>query len=86
MSVVLTLSPVAVSAGFNIASNTCGASVAAGANCSVGVTFTPTATGAAAGTLTFTDSALNSPQAVSLSGTGGAASSALGCSMICLCE
>jgi hypothetical protein len=71
LSVALTLSPVAVSSGFNIASNTCGASVAAGANCSVGVTFTPTATGAATGTLTFSDSALNSPQTVSLSGTGG---------------
>ncbi len=75
LSVALTLSPVTVSAGFNIASNTCGATVAAGGTCSVGVTFTPTATGAATGTLTFTDSAANSPQTVTLSGTGGATSS-----------
>lgn len=75
LSVALTLNPVAVSAGFNIASNTCGASVAAGASCSVGVTFTPTSTGAATGALTFTDSALTSPQTISLSGTGGATTS-----------
>jgi hypothetical protein len=34
------------------------------------VTFTPTATGAATGTLTVTDSAATSPQTVTLSGTG----------------
>ena len=75
LSVALTLSPVAITAGFNIASNTCGASVAAGGTCAVGVTFTPTATGAATGTLTFADSAANSPQTVTLSGSGGATSS-----------
>jgi hypothetical protein len=36
------------------------------------VTFTPIAAGSASGTLTFTDSALNSPQVVTLSGTGTA--------------
>jgi hypothetical protein len=36
----------------------------------VSVTFSPTATGAVTGTLTFTDSAATSPQTVSLSGTG----------------
>jgi len=60
----------ATTAGFAIASNTCGTSIAAGASCTVGVTFTPTATGAATGTLTFTDGASNSPQKVSLTGTG----------------
>ena len=70
-NVVVNFSSIVASAGFGLASNTCGTSVAAGTACSVGVTFSPTANGAAAGTLTFTDSALTSPQTVSLTGTGG---------------
>ncbi len=34
------------------------------------MTFTPTATGSATGTLTVTDSANNSPQTVSIEGDG----------------
>lgn len=68
----LSFASIVTSAGFSIASNTCGASIAAGANCAIGVTFSPTAVGSATGTLTFTDSAGNSPQVVSLSGTGSA--------------
>jgi sugar lactone lactonase YvrE len=70
LSVALSMSSVAASAGFNVTSNTCGASVPAGGKCTVGVTFSPTATGAVIGTLTFTDSAATSPQAINLSGTG----------------
>jgi hypothetical protein len=51
--------------------NTCGNSVGAGQSCAVSVTFTPTASGVASGTLTFTDSAPDSPQSVTLTGTGG---------------
>lgn len=72
---LLVFSAITVSGPFGIATNTCGTSVAAGASCSVGVTFTPTATGAATGTLAFTDSAGSSPQTVSLSGTGSSSSS-----------
>jgi sugar lactone lactonase YvrE len=68
----LNFAGVAASAGFAVASNTCGASIAGGATCTVAVTFSPTAVGAATGTLTFTDDAANSPQTVSLSGTGTA--------------
>jgi hypothetical protein len=50
--------------------NTCASSLAAGAKCTVKVTFTPTATGARAATLSITDSASTSPQSVSLAGTG----------------
>jgi hypothetical protein len=50
--------------------NTCGASVAAGANCTISVTFTPTTSGSQAGSVTITDNAANSPQTISLSGTG----------------
>jgi hypothetical protein len=69
-NIQLNFSHILTSAGFTVASNTCGASIAAGATCTVGVTFSPTATGAATGTLTFTDDAANNPQAVALTGTG----------------
>ena len=44
--------------------------LAAGAICTVSITFTPTALGTRSGTLTVTDDANNSPQTASLSGTG----------------
>jgi len=47
-----------------------GLSLAPGASCLVKVSFTPTQTGTRTGNLTFTDNAPNSPQSVSLSGTG----------------
>jgi hypothetical protein len=51
-------------------SNSCGSSVVAGGNCSIGVTFTPTATGSRSATLSIGDNATGSPQLVSLAGTG----------------
>ncbi|TAN23767.1 MAG: choice-of-anchor D domain-containing protein, partial [Acidobacteria bacterium] len=56
--------------------NTCGSSVAGGATCAITVSFMPTASGSRTGTLTFTDNAADSPQSVSLSGTGTLASAA----------
>src|SRR5258706_7913968 len=53
---------------------TCGSSVAAGASCTISVKFTPTAAGTRTGTLTLTDNAPNSPQTISLTGTGSTAS------------
>jgi hypothetical protein len=50
--------------------NTCGASVAAGANCGIAVRFSPTATGARGATLSVTDNAAGSPHSATLSGTG----------------
>jgi len=50
--------------------NTCGTNVAVGANCTVSVTFTPAAAGSRNATLSVADNAYNSPQTVSLSGTG----------------
>jgi hypothetical protein len=50
--------------------NTCGTSLAAGANCTVSVTFGPTVSGTRTGTLTLTGSQSNSPTTVALSGTG----------------
>jgi hypothetical protein len=65
------LSITAISATGDFAeTQTCGSSVAVGANCTISVTFTPTAAGSRTGTLTITDNASGSPQTVSLSGTG----------------
>jgi len=50
--------------------NTCGSSVAAGANCSIGVVFSPIETGPVSALLTIADNASGSPQTVSLSGAG----------------
>ncbi len=51
-------------------SNDCPASLAAGATCTAMVKFTPTAAGARSASLTVTDDAADSPQAVALSGNG----------------
>jgi hypothetical protein len=75
-STVLTFNTNGISAtgNFAVAGNTCGTGIpAAPSSCTVGVIFTPTATGKRTGTLTFSDSAANSPQSVSLTGTGAAA-------------
>jgi hypothetical protein len=50
--------------------NTCGSSLAAAANCTISVTFTPAAAGSRTGTLTITDNASGSSQSVALTGTG----------------
>jgi Beta-propeller repeat/Abnormal spindle-like microcephaly-assoc'd, ASPM-SPD-2-Hydin len=52
------------------ASNGCGSSVAAGATCNIGITFTPAGTGTRVATLSIEDSATNSPQTVTLAGMG----------------
>jgi hypothetical protein len=57
-------------ANFTISKNTCGASLAANKKCTVSVEYTATAVATQTGTLTFTDTAINSPQTVSLTGTG----------------
>ena len=50
--------------------STCGSTLAAGASCTVNVTFTPTATGARTGTLSIASNAPGSPATVALTGTG----------------
>ena len=77
--VPLTLGTISVTAGsadFELASGSgtncvSGGTVAAGASCAIYVTFTPAAKGTTySGTVTITDNAQNSPQSISLSGTG----------------
>ncbi len=65
----LTVSNLQVAGDFT-QTNNCPATLAVGANCTISVTFTPTASGSRPGTLTITDSAPNSPQTIGLSGTG----------------
>ena len=54
-------------------STTCGASLAAGASCTVSVTFTPVAAGSTSASLSVASNAAGSPATVALSGTGTAA-------------
>ena len=51
--------------------NGCGATLNAGANCTVTITFTPSAIGTRTGALQINDNASNGPHVVPLSGTGG---------------
>jgi hypothetical protein len=75
-NVALTLNGIAVSgaATVTIASQTCGATLAVGSNCTVTLAFAPTAAGAAAATLAVTSNA--APLQVSISGTGTTAPTA----------
>jgi YVTN family beta-propeller protein len=71
----LTLGALTVSGNFALVSGsgtTCSnnGTVAAGASCSINVTFKPTSKGNNTGSVKITDNALNSPQSISLSGTG----------------
>ncbi|MGO9270322.1 MAG: choice-of-anchor D domain-containing protein, partial [Terriglobia bacterium] len=51
-------------------SNACGGTLAAGASCTVSVTFNPTAMGTRTASVLFSDDGGGSPQAVGLTGTG----------------
>jgi hypothetical protein len=65
----LKISSMKASAQFGVTS-TCGATVAAGANCTISVTFSPKTKGTKSGTVTINDSASSKPQVIELSGTG----------------
>jgi hypothetical protein len=55
--------------------NSCGTSIAAGASCTVNVSFRPIASGTRTGTLTVNSNATNGPTNVALSGTGAGTTS-----------
>jgi len=65
----LNIASMKASAEFAVTS-TCGSSVAAGANCTISVTFSPTKKGFQQGTVTIIDSASTKPQVIELLGTG----------------
>jgi virginiamycin B lyase len=69
------LTPVAISGvdaeEFSITSDACsGTTISSGGTCKVAADFSPTHTGEATATLTFTDDAVDSPQTATLTGTG----------------
>lgn len=65
----LSIQSVATSSDFS-QTNNCVGSVGNGKNCALNVTFKPTASGSRNGTLTISDNAQGSPQAIPLSGMG----------------
>ena len=65
----LTISSITASGDFS-QTNTCGTTVSTGANCTISVTFKPTAAGTRTGSVSISDNASDSPQSVALSGTG----------------
>ena len=71
--VALSITSIAV-AGTNASSfvfaNTCGTTLAPGANCSIHGHFAPATGGALTASITLTDNAANSPQTIALTGTG----------------
>jgi sugar lactone lactonase YvrE len=54
---------------FLVSANTCPATLAAGAGCTIHLHFYPNVTGPASAALTITDNAIGSPQSVTLTGT-----------------
>jgi hypothetical protein len=71
--VALSITSIAVTganASSFVFSNSCGTSLAAGANCVIDGQFAPTTIGAMTASVTITDNAGNSPQTIALSGTG----------------
>lgn len=68
--VALTSIAISTTGDFALSTTTCGTSLAAKAKCMISVTFTPTKTGNRTGQLSITDSAVNSAQTASLTGTG----------------
>ena len=69
-SAALTISSIATTVGSFSQTNNCGTALAAGANCAINVTFTPSSPGTVTASLTVTDNASDSPESVSLTGTG----------------
>ena len=66
---VLTMTSVSATGDF-AQTNNCTSVAASGGTCAIQVTFAPTTSGSRTGSLTLTDTAANSPQLVSLTGSG----------------
>ncbi len=75
-SLALTVTSISASGNFS-QTNNCGTSVQPAGSCALSVTFTPTSPGSLSGTILISDSGLQSPQTVSLTGTGVGAVAAL---------
>jgi hypothetical protein len=66
---ILSITKKAVTGPFT-QTNTCGSNINPGNSCSLNVTFKPTKAGSITGSLSLTDNAPDSPQTISLKGTG----------------
>lgn len=73
-SAALSISSITASGDFAESDN-CGSSVPAAANCTISVTFTPTAQGARSGSIVIDDDAAGAPHTIMLSGVGQGGSS-----------
>jgi hypothetical protein len=60
----------AAASDYKITSNTCGSTLAVGKNCTVTVTFTPSALGSRNASLLYTDNACASPHTIAITGKG----------------
>jgi hypothetical protein len=69
-NIPLTIDSVNISPSDYTETNTCGSTVAAGANCTFSISFAPTTTGARQGLMSIVSSDNQSPHIVALSGTG----------------
>lgn len=68
-SATLGITSISITGDFS-QTNTCFTSVPGGSNCTINVTFTPTARGTRSGTLTISDDASGSPRTINLTGNG----------------
>jgi hypothetical protein len=67
----LLISSIALTTGTQFSqTNTCGAGITAGSNCSISVVFSPTTSGAKTDTVIVTSNAASSPDSIGSSGTG----------------
>ena len=69
-SLALTISSIAATKDYNIVANTCPSTLAPGLTCTFGVTFSPTVTGTDNGYVMVGDNAGDSPQFITLTGSG----------------
>jgi trimeric autotransporter adhesin len=72
----VSLAGITASAGFAVVHN-CGSSLAASATCNLNVTYTPTTSGAASGSVSVASNAVGAPHVLGLSGIGVTASPVL---------
>jgi hypothetical protein len=70
LSVSLTGIAISTTGDYSVSATTCSTILGAQFSCTINVVFTPTAVGTRTGTLSVADSASNSPQTSSLTGTG----------------
>jgi hypothetical protein len=69
-SLALTINSITATSNYNIVNNNCPSSLGPGLTCTFGVTFSPTTTGTDNGYAIIGDNAGDSPQFITLTGTG----------------